>query len=101
MIDPPKFGRGTKGEVWKLESSLADLLDACRTVLSDAPLFVILNSYAIRASAVSLLYSLEEMVEGRRGQCTAGELAVPQRDSGRLLSLALFARWSSGAPSTT
>ena len=62
MIDPPKFGRGPDGEVWKLDESLPDLLRQCRLLLSDRPLFVILSCYAIRASALSLYYALEEML---------------------------------------
>jgi 23S rRNA (cytosine1962-C5)-methyltransferase len=94
MIDPPKFGRGPKGEVWKLEESLPALLQACRDILSESPLFVILSCYAIRASALSLYYTLGEMVAGLGGKLTAGEVVVPEVSGDRSLSLALFARWS-------
>lgn len=96
VIDPPKFGRGPKGEVWKLEESLPELLAECGELLSDRPLFVVLSCYAIRASAMSLYFALHEMIGDRGGELTAGEVGV--RESGknaRALSLALFARWQS------
>lgn len=93
MIDPPKFGRGPKGEVWKLEESLPELLSACRPLLSEKPLFVILSCYAIRASALSLHYALEEMID-HQGSLSSGELAVAETSGDRALALALYARWS-------
>jgi 23S rRNA (cytosine1962-C5)-methyltransferase len=96
VIDPPKFGRGPKGEVWKLDESLPELLTECGKLLSDRPLFVVLSCYAIRASAMSLYFALQEMVGNRGGQLAAGEVGV--RETGpksRALSLALFARWQS------
>jgi 23S rRNA (cytosine1962-C5)-methyltransferase len=100
LLDPPKFGRGPRGEVWKLEESLPELLDACGKLLGADPLFVILSSYAIRASALSLHYALREVVAPLGGRLEAGEVVVPEVSAGRLLSLALFARWSPAAPRT-
>ena len=95
IIDPPKFGRGPKGEVWKLDESLPALLADCRRLLSDRPLFVLLSCYAIRASAMSLYFALDEMLAGHGGTLTAGEIGVRESPPGeRALSLALFARWS-------
>ena len=93
MIDPPKFGRGPDGEVWKLDESLPDLLRQCRLLLSDRPLFVILSCYAIRASALSLFNGLNEMMSGQDGRMACGEM-VGVDGGGRGLSHALFARWS-------
>jgi 23S rRNA (cytosine1962-C5)-methyltransferase len=93
LLDPPKFGRGPKGEVWEFFKLLPELLNACRLVLSDQPLFVWLTAYAIRTSALSLYYSLGEMVSGLGGQVTAGELALVERNVGRMVSMAIFARW--------
>jgi 23S rRNA (cytosine1962-C5)-methyltransferase len=95
LLDPPKFGRGPKGEVWEFFKLQPELLSACRQVLSDQPLFVWLTAYAIRASALSLYYSLDEMLSGFGGQVSAGELALVERSAGRLLSMAIFARWQS------
>lgn len=95
IIDPPKFGRGPKGEVWKLDEALPDLLRDCKKLLSDRPLFVLLSCYAIRASALSLYFALDEMLGNRGGILTAGEVGVREAPpGGRALSLALFARWN-------
>ena len=94
IIDPPKFGRGPKGELWKLEESLPELLDACRSLLSAQPLFVVLTVYAIRASAVGLQYLLEPVVAGHGGVIEVGEMGVAERGAGRVLSSAIYARWS-------
>lgn len=94
ILDPPKFGRGPKGEVWKLHESLPALLSACRDVLSEPPLFVVLTAYAIRASAVGLYYALDEMMSGYGGSITVGEMGIVEQSAGRVLSTALFARWS-------
>ncbi|WP_069803469.1 class I SAM-dependent methyltransferase [Thermogemmatispora onikobensis] len=94
IIDPPKFGRGPRGEVWKLQESLPTLLATCRSLLSDEPLFVVLTTYAIRASALSLYYALEEMMRGYGGTITTGEMVLVEESAQRLLSTAIFARWS-------
>jgi len=92
IIDPPKFGRGPKGELWKLEESLPELLEACRSLLSARPLFIVLTVYAIRASAVGLQYLLEPLVSGHEGLIEVGEMGVTER-SGRVLSSAIYGRW--------
>jgi 23S rRNA (cytosine1962-C5)-methyltransferase len=97
IIDPPKFGRGPKGEVWKLDDGLPGLLADCGKLFSDRPLFVLLSCYAIRASALSLYFALDEMVGKRGGTLSAGEVGVRESPpGGRALSLALFARWHAG-----
>lgn len=95
IIDPPKFGRGPKGEIWKIYESLPILLKACRSLLSKRPLFAVLTAYAIRTSALSLHYALEEMFAGYDGSTTSGEMVLPQLGKGRLLSTAIFSRWVS------
>ncbi len=97
MLDPPAFGRGAKGEVWKFETSLPPLLADCRAILTERPLGIILNSYTIRASALLLRNLLEAMMAGHRvpGDLTVGELALPEAGSERLLSTAIYARWES------
>jgi 23S rRNA (cytosine1962-C5)-methyltransferase len=93
IIDPPKFGRGPKGEVWKLYGSLPTLLAACRSLLSERPLFTVLTAYAERISALSLHYALEEMVAGYHGTLTTGEMLNVEQSAGRMLSTAIFSRW--------
>jgi 23S rRNA (cytosine1962-C5)-methyltransferase len=93
ILDPPKFGRGPKGEVWEVYESLPYLLKACREVLSDHPLFVALTMYAIRASAIHLHQSLDEIMRPFKGKTDAGELVTREKSQGRLLSQAVYARW--------
>jgi len=94
ILDPPKFGRGPKGQVWELFESLPSLLQDCRSLLSERPLFVVMTAYAIRASALTAYYALGEALAGLGGSLCAGELALVERSAGRALSLAIFARWS-------
>ena len=104
IMDPPKFGRGPKGEVWKIEEMLPKLLSLVRKVLSDKPLFVILTSYAIESSSLSLSYALEEMMKPARppesgaggdfsGTIEAGELCVLEKSNSRIIPLANTAIW--------
>ena len=97
VLDPPAFGRGPKGEVWKFETSLVPLLEACQAILSERPLGMLINSYSIRASALLLGTLLGEMLPPRRhpGTVESGELALHEAaPQGRWLSTAIFARWS-------
>jgi 23S rRNA (cytosine1962-C5)-methyltransferase len=96
ILDPPKFGRGPKGEVWKIEEALPALLQICRTLLSERPLFVVLTGYATRLSSLSLRNLLQETLAGLGGQLEAGELGLLERSAGRIMPAAVFARWSSG-----
>lgn len=93
ILDPPKFGRGPQGQVWELFESLPALLQDCRTLLSPQARFVILTAYAIRASALSIYYAMQEMTRGLGGALETGELALVEKSAGRLLSTAIFARW--------
>ncbi len=93
VLDPPKFGRGPQGQVWEFFESLPELLNNCRLLFSDRPIFVVLTAYAIRASALSVGYGLQEMVNGLGGQLTMGELTLVEQSAGRLLSTAIYARW--------
>ena len=94
ILDPPKFGRGPQGQVWELFESLPALLEDCRAILSGQPLFVVMTAYAIRASALSAYYALQEMLHGLGGELSTGELALIERSAGRRLSTAIFARWN-------
>lgn len=94
IIDPPPFGRGPKGEIWRIEESLPALLNECRQLLSPTPLFVVLTAYAIKFSALGLYYVLDELVEGYGGTLSGGEIGVGEQQRGRVLSTAIFARWS-------
>jgi 23S rRNA (cytosine1962-C5)-methyltransferase len=93
ILDPPKFGRGPKGEVWEVYKSLPTLLEACRACLSDDPLFVVTTVYAVRASAIHLAQAMDDMMQGLRGKIEMGELVTREQSAGRLLSQAVYARW--------
>jgi 23S rRNA (cytosine1962-C5)-methyltransferase len=94
IMDPPKFGRGPKGEIWKLEEMLPKLLLQVRKVLSDKPLFVILTSYATETSSLSLGYAFEDTMKDFAGNVETGELCILEKSNGRLISLANTAIWS-------
>jgi len=93
IMDPPKFGRGPKGEVWNIEEMLPKLLAQVRKVLSDRPLFIILTSYATDASSLSLGYALEDAMKDFKGTVEQGELCVLEKSHGRFISLAHTAIW--------
>jgi len=98
IMDPPKYGRGPKGEVWRIEQDLVPLLRACRTLLSESPLFMLLTIYAIRASSQAAHYAMREIMAGAPmtagGIVTSGELALAEaQENPRVISQANFARW--------
>ena len=97
ILDPPKFGRGPKGEVWEFYNLLPELLAACRQVLSPQPKFVLLTAYAVKASALTLYYAINEVMHGYSGKTEAGEVILQEKSGGRLLSMAIFGRWCSKA----
>ncbi len=98
ILDPPKFGRGPSGQVWEFFTSLPGLLQDCQKLLSSNPLFIVLTAYAIRASALSIYYPLAELTAGLDGQLETGELVLEEDSAGRILSMAIFARWSADQP---
>jgi 23S rRNA (cytosine1962-C5)-methyltransferase len=89
IIDPPKFGRGPKGEVWEVYRSLPILLESCRSLLDEMPLFAALTIYAVKSSSVHIRTILEEMLEGFDGKFDSGELVTRERSANRLLSSAV------------
>jgi 23S rRNA (cytosine1962-C5)-methyltransferase len=89
LLDPPKFGRGPKGEVWELFRDLREMLLLCRELIEPGG-FLVLTAYAIRASFLSL-QRLSEEVLGPDTQ--SGELALIDT-GGRLLATSLFSRWT-------
>ena len=93
IMDPPKFGRGPKGEIWKIEEMLPKLLLQVKKVLSDKPLFVILTSYAVDSSALSLGHALSETMKDFNGSTEVGELCVLEKSNNRVISLANTAVW--------
>jgi 23S rRNA (cytosine1962-C5)-methyltransferase len=96
ILDPPKFGRGPKGEVWEFYKLLPMLLADCRPLMSRQARFIILTAYAVKASAITLRQALEEMMAEWGGQVAAGEVTLAEQGAGRLLSMAIYARWQTG-----
>lgn len=94
ILDPPKFGRGPKGEVWDLFTGLKPLMQACAGLLADDAAFLILTAYSIRASFVAIDEVAAECLAGRGGLLESGELVLVEEGGGRKLSTSLFSRWS-------
>lgn len=94
ILDPPKFGRGPKGEIWDLFPDLPKMMRACRDLLSDRPRFLILTAYSIRASYLAIDELAAECLDGLDGVLESGELVLREEGGGRALSTSLFSRWS-------
>jgi 23S rRNA (cytosine1962-C5)-methyltransferase len=97
ILDPPKFGRGPEGEVWRLEDHLASLVEDCRQLLDADSRFLFLTVYAVRLSSLALAGLLDQVFADLPGTIEHGDLAVREDDpAGRLLPTAIFARWTNG-----
>ena len=95
ILDPPKYGRGPKGERWRIETDLVPLLDGCRQILSDTPRFLLLTIYAIRASSQAAHYALSDVMAGAGGTVSSGELvSVEAQPEPRVIAQANYARWA-------
>jgi 23S rRNA (cytosine1962-C5)-methyltransferase len=94
-MDPPSYGRGTNGEVWKLEENLYPFLELVVQVLSDQPLFLLINSYTTGLAPSVLTYLMETLVSKKYGGHTeAQELGLPVTESGLVLPCGASGRWS-------
>ena len=97
ILDPPKFGRGPNGEVWRLEDNLPGLMADCRRLLDADSRFLFLTVYAVRMSSLALAGLLAELFANLPGTVEHGDLAVREDgETGRLLPTAIFARWRNG-----
>lgn len=94
IMDPPAFGRGAQGQVWQFNESFPVLLAECRQILAARPLFFLITTYDIRASATMLANTLGELMEPFGGAVSAGEQTLRERSAGRLLSTSIYARWA-------
>ncbi len=95
ILDPPKFGRGPEGEVWRLEEHLPGLVTDCARLLDSDSRFLFLTVYAVRMSSLAIAGLLEEALGHLPGTIEHGDLAVREEgEGGRLLPTAIFARWS-------
>jgi len=95
ILDPPKFGRGPDGEVWRLEEGLPGLVADCAKLLDEGSRFLFLTVYAVRMSSLAIAGLLAEALRDLPGTIEHGDLAVREEGpDGRLLPTAIFARWS-------
>jgi 23S rRNA (cytosine1962-C5)-methyltransferase len=94
VMDPPAFGRGGKGEIWKIEKDLLKLLEDCSQILSENPLFFIVNGYASGYSPIAYYQSLEPILKTYGGSFEYGELTIEESKMKRFLPAGIFVRWS-------
>ena len=85
IMDPPSYGRGPKGEIWKIEDEIHSLILSCADLLSDEPLFFLVNSYTTGLQPGVLTYLLSDSLKGRGAEITSGELGRPVRSSSLIL----------------
>jgi 23S rRNA (cytosine1962-C5)-methyltransferase len=94
IMDPPSYGHGADGEVWKIEAQLWGLLEACRKLLSDQPLFLLLNTYTTGLSPTAMSNILSRLLEKHGGTLATGEVGLPIAKDGKLtLPCGIYARW--------
>jgi SAM-dependent methyltransferase family protein len=94
IMDPPSYGRGPKGEIWKIEDSIYPFLKLSEKVLKKDALFFLLNSYTTGLQAGVMQYMLEELIgKGRRGKVSSDEIGLPVSENGLVLPCGCAARW--------
>ena len=94
IMDPPSYGRGANGEVWQFENNIYDLVELCKQVLSDNPLFFLINSYTTGISS-SVLANILNLTIGKdyKGQVSSGEIGLPMDNSELILPCGIYGRW--------
>jgi len=94
IMDPPSYGRGPKGEVWKIENELYPLVELCMDVLSKEPLFFLINSYTTGFSPI-VVENILKMTLGKKhkGVISSGEVGIPVSSTGLVLPCGIFGRW--------
>jgi 23S rRNA (cytosine1962-C5)-methyltransferase len=94
LLDPPRFGRGPRGEVWKFEQAVPNLLAACTSLLTPSPLLVLLTAYDVPAAPQELAGWLADLTQPHHGRLESGWLTQKEKSAGRILPQAMFARWA-------
>ena len=92
VMDPPSYGRGANGEVWSIEDSLYNLVELCTKILSDDPLFFLINSYTTGLSP-TILSNLLSLTIKKKGKITSGEIGLPMKNSKLILPCGIYGRW--------
>ena len=94
IMDPPSYGRGANGEVWQFENNIYDLVELCTKVLSDNPLFFLINSYTTGISSTVLANILNLTISKKyRGKVESGEIGLPMEKSSLVLPAGIYGRW--------
>lgn len=93
IMDPPSYGRGPKGEIWKIEDSIHPFIRECAKLLSDEPLFFLVNSYTTGLAPAVLTYLISTELKGRGGHVESQEIGLPVRESGLILPCGASGRW--------
>lgn len=94
IMDPPSYGRGPKGEIWKIEDAIYPLVQSCTELLSEKPLFFLINSYTTGLAPAVLTYMLGLTVQKKYGgSVSADEIGLPVRDTGLVLPCGASGRW--------
>jgi 23S rRNA (cytosine1962-C5)-methyltransferase len=94
IMDPPAFGRGAKGEIWKIEDDFLDLFETCLQLLSDDPMFVVLNGYAAGYSSIAYENNMQSLIKKFGGTVESGELTLREEGpAARLLPCGIVSRW--------
>lgn len=94
IMDPPTFGHGPKDELWKIEDDFIDLIKLCQEILSDDPIFFLINGYTAGYSSVVYENNLKDIFKDKRGKIEGGELLIEHKNSNKMLPCGIFARWS-------
>ncbi|MFA6354951.1 MAG: class I SAM-dependent methyltransferase [Candidatus Paceibacterota bacterium] len=93
IMDPPAFGHGPKDELWKIEEDFLNLMNLCKELLSDDPLFILINGYTAGYSSIVYQNNLMDLMKEYKGKIEGGELVIEETKSKRLLPCGIFARW--------
>ena len=94
IMDPPSYGRGANGEVWQFEENIYDLVELCSKVLSEDPIFFLINSYTTGISSTVLKNILTFTIPKKcEGKFDAGEIGIPMEDSNLVLPCGIYGRW--------
>lgn len=94
IMDPPAFGHGPHDELWKFEEHFLELMSLCEQLLSDTPLFVLINGYAAGYSPLAFAYNLDAIQKKFGGTIEYGDLTIEEKGTERLLPAGIFARWA-------
>lgn len=92
-MDPPSYGRGPKGEIWKIEESIHPFIHLCTKILSDDPLFFLVNSYTTGLAPAVLTYMLSTELKKYHGHVESQEIALPVTSTGLYLPCGASGRW--------